>query len=175
MQWVEAAIGKYHDRKAFDCGERALNDYLVRFARQNHESGGAKTFLACDPTNPARIFAFYSLSPASIDYARTPPLIRRKLGRYDVPAFRLGRIAVDRTCQGAGLGGQLLVAAAQRCIAASEIVGGVAIVIDAKSPRAAAWYARFGAIPLDDAPLTMMLSLATFRDAMLPSGTEPKD
>ena len=39
-RWIEAAIGKHHDRKAFDCGEAALNEYLVRFARQNHDSGG---------------------------------------------------------------------------------------------------------------------------------------
>ena len=127
VQWIEAAIGKHHDRKTFDCGEAALNDYLVRFARQNHDRGGAKTILACDATDPARILGFYTLSPASIDYARTPPLIRRKLGRYEVPAFRLGRLAVDRTCQGAGLGGQLLFAAGARCISASELVGGVAL------------------------------------------------
>lgn len=167
-RWIEAAIGKHHDRKAFDCGEAALNEYLVRFARQNHDSGGAKTFLACEAANPVRILGFYTLSPASIDYARTPPLIRRKLGRYDVPAFRLGRLAVDLTCQGAGLGGQLLVAAGARCIAASELVGGVALVIDAKSARAAAWYASFGAIVLDDAPLTLMLPLATLANASAP-------
>ena len=168
VKWIEAAIGKQHDRKSFDCGEAALDDYLVRFARQNHDSGGAKTFLACDPANPVRILGFYTLSPASVDYARTPPLVRRKLGRYEVPAFRLGRLAVDRTCQGAGLGGQLLVAAGARCIAASELVGGVALVIDAKSPRAAAWYASFGAIALDDAPQTLMLPLATLASATAP-------
>jgi len=159
--WIEAPIGKQHDRKSFDCGEAALNDFLVRFARQNHDSGGAKTFLACDPGKPARILGFYSLGPASIDYARTPAVIRRKLGRYEVPVFRLGRLAVDQTCQGKGLGSQLLVAAGARCIAASELVGGVALVIDAKSNRGAAWYANFGAIPLDDAPLTLVLPLAT--------------
>lgn len=168
VAWIEWAISKHHDRKSFDCGEADLNDYLVRFARQNHDSGGAKTFLACDPVAPRRILGFYSLSPASIDYARAPQLIRRKLGRYDVPAFRLGRLAVDQTCQGKGLGGQMLVAAGARCISASELVGGVAVVIDAKSPRAAAWYAGFGAIPLDDAPLTLMLPLATLASAMVP-------
>ena len=160
-RWVEAPIGKSHDRKSFDCGEPALNDYLIRFARQNHDSGGAKTFLASDPDHPARILGFYSLSPASLDYARTPAVIKRGLGRYDVPVFRLGRLAVDKSVQGAGLGGQLLVAAGKRCLAASELVGGVAMVIDAKSKRAAIWYASYGAIALDDAPLTLMLPLAT--------------
>ncbi len=166
VPWIEAAIGKQHDRKAFDCGEAALNDYLVRFARQNHDSGGAKTFLAHDPSNPAKILGYYTLSPGSIDYARTPSLVRRKLGKYEVPGFRLGRLAVDQAFQGAGLGGELLIAAGARCIAASELVGGVALVIDAKSPRAAAWYAGFGAIALDDAPLTLMLPLATLASAI---------
>ncbi len=161
LKWIEVAIGKQHDRKGFDCGDTALNDYLVRFARQNHDSGGAKTFLACDPADPARILGFYTLSPASIAYDRTPALGRRKLGRYEVPAFRLGRLAVDRMAQGQGLGGQLLVAAGQRCLAAAELVGGVALAIDAKSARSAAWYAGFGAVALEDAELTLVLPLAT--------------
>lgn len=104
-RWIEAGIGKSHDRKAFDCGETALNDYLVRFARQNHDSGGAKTFLACDRAQPTRILGFYSLSPASIDYARVPSLGKRGLGRYDVPVFRLGRLAVDQSGHDQGQGG----------------------------------------------------------------------
>ena len=170
IAWREEPIGKHHDRKSFDCGEAALNDYLVRFARQSHDSGGAKTILACDPANPSRIFGFYTLSPASMDYARTRALVRLKLGKYEVPAFRLGRLAVDRTCQGEGLGGQLLVAAGGRCISAAELVGGVALVIDAKSTRAAQWYASFGAIALDDAPLTLMLPLATLAIVIVARG-----
>ena len=161
LSWEEASIGKHHDRKGFDCGDAALNDYLVRFARQNHESGGAKTFVAFVPGAPKSVLGFYSLSPASIDYARTPAVITRGLGRYDVPVFRLGRLAVELSCQGNGLGGQLLLAAGERCLAAAELVGGVAMVIDAKSERAASWYAGFGAIPLAGAPLTLVLPLAT--------------
>ena len=167
--WIATSIDKSHDRKSFDCGEAALNDYLVRFARQNHESGGAKTFVAVDPATPKRVLGYYSLSPCSLDHARVPPGVTRGLGRYEVPAFRLGRLAVDRSCQGSGLGGQLLIAAGHRCIAAANLVGGVALVIDAKSNRAAAWYASFGAVPLLDAPLTLILPLATIAAAASPS------
>ena len=163
--WVAASIDKSHDRKSFDCGAAALNDYLVKFARQNHESGGAKTFVAVDPSAPKCVLGFYSLSPCSIDHARVPAVVTRGLGRYEVPAFRLGRLAVDRSSQGLGLGGQLLVAAGHRCMAAADLVGGVALVIDAKSDRAAAWYAGFGAVSLSDAPLTLILPLATLAAA----------
>jgi GNAT superfamily N-acetyltransferase len=147
-----------------------LNDYLVRFARQNHESGGAKTFVAVDPGTPKRVLGFYSLSPCSIDYARVPPAVTRGLGRYEVPAFRLGRLAVDMSYQGSGLGGQLLIAAGHRCMAAADLVGGVALVIDAKSDRAATSYASFGAIPLADTALTLNAPLATLAVAFPPPG-----
>jgi len=159
--WHEEPIGKRHDREAFDCGEAALNEFLQRYARKSHEMGGAKTFLAIDDANNQTILGYYSLSPASIAYARTPEVIRRDLGRYDVPAFRLARLAVDSNVQGQGLGGQLLLSAGKRCLLASAEVGGVAILIDAKNARVAAWYAGYGALPLLDAPLSLVLPLTT--------------
>jgi GNAT superfamily N-acetyltransferase len=164
--WDEASIGKQHDRAAFDCGDSELNLYLQRYARQNHESGGAKCFLATPAGAPARILGFYTLSPASIDYARTPALAKKGLARYDVPVFRLGRLAVDRTAQGRGLGGALLTRAAERCIRVAHDVGGVALLIDAKSERAARWYESYGALPMLDAPLSLVLPLAVAADAI---------
>lgn len=116
MKWDEAPIGKKHDRETLDCGDADLNTYLKRYARQNHESGGAKCFLAVTTEQPTRILGFYTLSPASLEYARTPALAKRGLGRHDVPVFRIGRLAVDQTVQGRGLGGSLLLRAAGRCI-----------------------------------------------------------
>lgn len=163
-KWREEAIARSHDRKAFDCGEPALNEYLVRFARQNHESGGAKTLVAVAPDAPTTILGYYSLCPASLEYARTPDLVRRGLGRYDVPVYRLGRLAVDRSVQGRGLGGQLLFSAGVRCSRVAAEVGGVALLIDAKNDRAAAWYASYGAVGLLDAPLSLLLPLAVLEN-----------
>ena len=106
--WHEEPIRKQHDREAFDCGEEALNEFLRRYARKSHELGGAKTFLAIDDADNKTIRGFYSLSPASVAYARTPEIIRRGLAHHDVPGFRLARLAVDRRWQGRGIGGQLL-------------------------------------------------------------------
>lgn len=155
--WREEPLGRSHDRKHFDCGEPALNEYLARYARQNHESGGAKSFVAIPPENPTRILGYYSLCPTSLEYARTPDVVRHGLGRYNVPVFRLGRLAVDRSVQGKGLGGQLLIAAGRRCLAVATQAGGVALLIDAKNERAAHWYAGYGAVALLDAPLTLLL------------------
>ncbi len=97
LRWQEAPLGKQHERAAFDCGDADLNLYLRRYARQNHESGGAKCFVAAPADAPARILGFTTLSPASLEYRRTPAVAKKGLARYDVPVFRLGRLAVDKS------------------------------------------------------------------------------
>lgn len=157
LVWEESPLAKYHDRNGFDCGESSLNIYLKRYARQNHESGGAKCFVAAPCEIPARMLGFYTLSPASIEFDRAPAVVKRGLGRYEVPVYRLGRLAVDRSVQGRGLGGQLLLRAAERCIRVAQQAGGVALLIDAKDGRAAQWYESYGAVRLNDAPLSLLL------------------
>ena len=63
--WREEAISKKHDRKSFDCGEPALNEFLQRYARQSHEAGGAKTFVAVKEADGKVILGYYSLAPAA--------------------------------------------------------------------------------------------------------------
>jgi GNAT superfamily N-acetyltransferase len=168
--WHEEPIAKRHNREAFDCGDVALNEFLRRYARQTHEQGGAKTFLAVRDADATQILGFYSLSPASVEFIRTPDVIKRGLARYDVPVFRLGRLAVDRTMQRKGLGGQLLLAAGRRCLRAAQEVGGVALLIDAKNEDVAGWYASYGALSLLDTPLSLLLSLATIKIALEAAG-----
>lgn len=168
--WHEEAISKSHNREAFDCGDADLNEFLRRHARQNHERGAAKTFVAVSDDDGTLVLGFYSLSPASIDYAKTPSVVKKGLGRYDVPVFRLGRLAVDRTVQGRHLGAQLLLAAGQRCIRAASQVGGVALLIDAKNERVAAWYESLGACRLLNEPGSLVLPLATIEAALWSPG-----
>ena len=166
VEWAESPLSRSHDRAAFDCGDTDLNGYLRRFARQNHESGGSKCFVAASSAAPALILGYYTLSPASIVYARTPAIVSRGLGRYDVPVFKLGRLAVDSKFQGRGLGGVLLLRAAARCIRVAQEVGGVALLIDAKDERAATWYASYGAVALVDMPTSMILPFGTVASAL---------
>lgn len=168
--WHEEPINKTHDREAFDCGEEALNDFLRRHARKAHDLGGAKTFLAIEDTDDKAILGFYSLSPASVEYARIPEILKRGLARHDVPGFRLARLAVQRRLHRQGLGGQLLLAAGKRCLLAASEVGGVVMVIDAKNQGVAGWYARYGALPLLDPPLTLLLPLPTIGAALKATG-----
>jgi len=143
-----------------------LNEFLQRHARQSHEKGAAKTFLAISKADGKTILGFYSLCPACLEYSRAPDIVRKGLARHDVPVFRLARLAVSLLAQGRGLGGELLLAAGRRCLLAATEIGGVALLIDAKNERAAHWYASYGAVPLADAPLSLVLPLATVQAAL---------
>jgi GNAT superfamily N-acetyltransferase len=164
--WREEALARHHDRNAFDCGITALNEYLKRYARQNNESGGARTFVAVNADQPTLILGYYTISPGAIAFTKIPVKITKALGRYEVPAFRLGRLAVSLDVQGKGLGAELLYAAGVRSLAVANQVGGVALAIDAKDERAAQWYERFGALRLTDDPLKLILPLETIRAAL---------
>jgi GNAT superfamily N-acetyltransferase len=159
--WHEEPISRRHDRKAFDCGDAAMNEFLQRYARQSHDLGGAKTILAIDDADKT-ILGFYSLAPGALAYAETPEMMRRGLAGHDVPGFRLARIATHVRLHGLGLGGQLLAAAARRCLRAAAEVGGVVLIMDAKNERAARWSAGYGAAALNNQPLTLVMPLATF-------------
>lgn len=166
MEWREEALTRHHNRVDFDCGVVALNAYLQRYARQNHESGGAKTFVAVPPKAPTAVLGYYTISPGVIAFRKAPAPLTKKLGRYEVPVFRLGRLAVSLSVQGQGLGGDLLLAAGARALAVAHEVGGIALAIDAKDERAAVWYERFGALRLLDDRLKLVLPLATIAAAL---------
>ncbi len=166
LAWREAAIARDHERESFDCGVAALNEYLRRYARQNHESGGVKTFVAVPRDDARRVLAYYSIGPGSIEFARLPASLTKRLGRYELPVFRLARLAVDRTAQGRGLGADLLLAAGCRALSAAAEIGGLALAIDAKDERAVVWYERFGAMRLRDDPLRLILPLTTIADTL---------
>ncbi|WP_440616533.1 hypothetical protein [Cysteiniphilum sp. 6C5] len=163
--WNEEPITKKHNRNTFDCGNVQLNTFLKQHARKMDERSNAKTYLAVKQDDD-RIIGYYTLSIASISYRNAPEEIKKQLAKYDIPVFRLARLAVDINFQKIGLGGQLLSAAGKRCLKASTEISGVALLIDAKNDKVANWYASYGAVPLLDNPLSLIIPLKTFEDAM---------
>jgi GNAT superfamily N-acetyltransferase len=164
--WHEEAVHARHARREFDCGNAALNDYLARYARQNHRTGVSKTFVAVAADEPTRILGYYSLSAGELEFDRVPHELTERLPRYPLPVVRLARLAVVRPLQGQGLGGQLLLSAGERVLAVAEQTGVVALAIDAKDASAAAWYCRFGALALLDAPRSLILPLRAIEAAL---------
>ena len=148
-----------HDRQGFECGVPVLDEYLRRFAEQHRRRGISSVYVLTDSAQPARILGYYTLSAAEVDAGRLTEAERRKLPRYPVSCFRLGRLACRSDQQGRGLGKVLLGCAVDRCLKARQQVAAYALVVDAKDDAAKAFYVHFGFKPLLDAPMALFLPL----------------
>jgi GNAT superfamily N-acetyltransferase len=145
-----------HDRKGFDCGRPELNGWLQQVARQHQEKGLSKTFVATTNDLPSTIRGFYTLTLAELENRFLPAPLRRKMPRR-VPGVRLGRLAVDRSCQKKGLGELLLIDALSRTHRITTEAGGIGLFVDALDQHAAGYYLRFGFTALPDSPLVLFL------------------
>jgi GNAT superfamily N-acetyltransferase len=148
---LEGLVGQV-DLAAFDCGEPSLNAWLARRAA-DAESITARTYLVIAD---ARCLGYYCLSAAAVERAAWPGRVRRN-APDPVPCVRLGRLAVDRSAQGIGLGKDLLQHAIRRFMAASTIVGARALIAHALHEQAAAFYRPFGIAPLSAGSRTLFL------------------
>lgn len=148
-----------HDRQDFACGVQALDEYLHRFASQHRDRGISSTYVLIDSTRPTVILGYYSLGAAEVDAQRMPEAQRKKLPRYPIPCFRMGRLACRADHRGRGLGKLLLACAVERCLKARMQIAAYALLVDAKNDEARSFYLHFGFKPLLDTPLTLYLPL----------------
>jgi len=148
-----------HDRQGFECGVPALDEYLHRFAEQHRNRGISSIYVLTESAQPERMLGYYTLSAAEIDGQRLTETERKKLLRFPMPCFRMGRLACRTQQRGTGLGKLMLACAVDRCLKARQQVAAYALVVDAKDDRAKAFYAHFGFKSLQDAPLTLYLPL----------------
>ena len=153
-----------HDRAGFDCGVEPLNRYLQQIARQHIAKGISKTFVLVDEhaAAPKPVLGYFTISLCQVLAAHLPAKWATKLPEQ-IPAMRLGRLAVARTRQGGGYGKALLVETLRRIARVAEIAGGIGLFVDAKDEAAAAFYARFGFEPTPSAPLTLFMPAETIR------------
>jgi GNAT superfamily N-acetyltransferase len=152
----------HHDRDAFDCGEPALNDYLQKTASRHLKKGIANTYILASMAEPRRIPGFFTLSFLEVDLSEVPAKYGKKLPRAHLPAVKLARLAIDKSCQGKNYG-RLLLADAMRRVAAAirNTAGVVGMFVDAKNRNVAAFYEKFGFIPLKDNPFSLMIPQQT--------------
>jgi GNAT superfamily N-acetyltransferase len=160
MSFVIEPLGRQHGRPTFACGVAELDDYLKRRAGQDIRRRIARVFV-CTERGSNVVLGFYTLSALSIDASVLPEAQARKLPRHPVPAALIGRLAVDRSAQGGGLGRLLLADAIQRTLSASEEVAIHAVVVDAKNDAARQFYRAHGFLALPDQPLRLFLPLSS--------------
>ncbi len=159
--WNFGPIDKKHQRKHFDCGYPELNQYLSRYARQNHLKGVNKAFVATKTATPLKIDGYYTISSSTIAFASFPKSYQQGIPNYPIPAALIGRLAVDISCQGQGLGSELLVDALMRIVKVSQEIGVYAVRVDAIDEKAQQFYLKYEFIPFTDSPLSLFLPLKT--------------
>ena len=155
--WVIEPFYKHSGRDGFVCGEPALDAYLATYAGQHEQAGLARTFLAINPQNQGLV-GYYSLSMSSIPRDNLPDVLQKRFPTFPIPVARLVRLAIERSYQGQGVGEFLFMDALQRCHKLAKEIGMVAIVVDAKHDKAAAFYRQYGFVSLPDQPLLLWLA-----------------
>jgi GNAT superfamily N-acetyltransferase len=149
-------LAAQHRLEGFDCGKPALNDWLLRHARQAQGGGSAKTFVA---PNRDRVAGYFSLTVGQVDTREAPERIRKGMGQYPVPVVILARLAVSREHQGRGIGVGMLQDAIRRTLVIAEQAGVRAMLTRPIDEDAARFYTRFGFIasPLREQQLLLLL------------------
>jgi predicted N-acetyltransferase YhbS len=156
------SLGAQHRLDGFDCGKLALNDWLMRHARQSQGSGSAKTFVVLDDD---RLVGYFSLTVGQINVVDASKRIAKGIGNYPLPLVILARLAVSTQDQGRGIGFGLLQDAIRRTMLIAEQAGIRAILTHPNDDEAARFYSRFGfiALPLRDSQLLLLLNDARRR------------
>ena len=149
-----------HARDGFSCGIAALDEYLARQASQDMLRRVSACYVAIEASS-GRLAGYYTLAASGVPLTDLPEALAKRLPRYpSVPVARIGRLAVDQSFQGKKLGGALLADAAVR--AKRSEVAVFALVVDAKSDGAAAFYRHHGFVSFSGNVKHLIVSLEHF-------------
>lgn len=149
-----------HDRTAFDCGVPELNNDLKTRATQDMKRRVASCFVAVEKQQLA-VSGFYTLSACHLLLTDISEPTKKALPLYpEVPAIRLGRLAVDQKFRGNGVGSLLLADAIRRSLKLQ--IGAALMLVDAEDQDAANFYRHFGFETLPGKPLQLAASLKSF-------------
>lgn len=160
--WTIRRLEKRHDRSAFHCGQPLLDEWLSERAGQFDRRDLSRTFVATRPDDMI-VCGYYALSTHRVIYDALPRSEAKTLPRLDVPVVLIGRLAVDQSMQGRGLGAMLLIDALRRSVHISAHVGIRAVEVDALHEAARGFYMKFGFRPLLDDPRHLFLPLHEIR------------
>lgn len=136
------ALGAEHALDSFDCGQQALNLWLMRHARQAQASGSARSFVVADDTKA--VAAYFSLAVGQVETMDAPERLRKGTGQYPVPVVILARLAVDTRYHSQGMGFAMLQDAIRRSVLVSEQAGVRALLTHPIDAQADAFYRHFG-------------------------------
>ncbi len=142
-------LGPNHDRDAFSCGVESLDRYLKTQASQDVRRKANAVFVMTAIDAPDGILGYFTLCATALEQGDVPEAARKHIPRYPlVSATLLGRLAVDRSRHGKGLGAVLLASALRKSFDSAETVGSSMVVVDAIDDRAISFYEVHGFVRL---------------------------
>jgi GNAT superfamily N-acetyltransferase len=155
-------LTRQHAVDGFDCGQEALNRFLVRFALPNQQANASQTYVGLAEE---AVIGFYSLTVGEVTFEEAPERLTKGLAHHPVPIMLLARLGVNLSMQGKGVDAGLLKDAMQRTIQAADIAGIRAFAVHAKDEAASAFYKHFGFVPSPTDQLHLYLLVKELRRA----------
>lgn len=164
---VEPFDKQRHDRTGFDCGVPGLNDWLATKVSQYEKKDLARTYVLVEPGQTI-VKGYYALSNHTVAYEALPEDQGKGLPQIDMPVVLIGKLAVDRTLQGQGLGEFLLIDALRRASYLATKIGIRAVEVDAINEASITFNKRYGFLTLNDDPHRLFLPMNVIRKLDLP-------
>jgi GNAT superfamily N-acetyltransferase len=150
-----ALLATDHQLDDFACGVDSLDDWLKRRAHPNQVSGASRTYVVSEGK---KVVGYYCLASGALELNDASASVSRNMPD-PVPVAILGRLAVDKSCQGRGLGVALLQDAVGRTAQAGGILGIRGLLVHALSIEVKAFYEHHGFVASPTQPMTLILSL----------------
>jgi predicted GNAT family N-acyltransferase len=154
-----------HERAAFSCGEKSLDNYIKNNARKDVAADVAVCYVLHPRDQDTIIAGYYILNACSVGIEDVAAKVAKTARNYGhIPGMLIGRLAVDQRYQGQKIGIVLLFDALHRVRLVHQQVGIKLVVVDAQHERAANFYSKYGFEPLQDQPLRLYLPVATIAE-----------
>lgn len=155
-------LADHHELAEFNSNVPELDDWLRRRARANQTGGASRTFVVCEEN---RVIAYYALASGAVKQPEAPGRFRRNMPD-PIPVAVLGRLAIDQSYQGRGIGRALVRDAGLRLLNAAEILGIRGVLVHAISDAARAFYEAVGFLPSPSDPMMLMVGLNDLNGAL---------
>ncbi len=138
---VREQLADHHDLSHFNSGESEIDSWLRNFALRASYRDYSRTYVW--HYGDGKVVAFFSLSA----FALTADELPKKQARGEqeiIPAFLLGKFALDVALQGKGLSRLLIADAIFEASKASQVAAARYLVVDALTPDLVELYEKFG-------------------------------
>lgn len=155
---------RQHRRREFDCGDKAVTDWLRTKALQHQEKHLSATKVLLNPNEA--IAGYYTLATGQVDFGDLPAELAKNLPRRALPVAILAWLGVSAAHQRQGLGRRLLAQALRDCYDAGQTFAFVAVILDCIDDGAKAFYQQWDFTELPGHPYRLFLSAKTLAALM---------